>query len=57
MGPFIMGVVSDANGGDAKYGFIVATVFAAVLFFGLVFNFLYNPTAKKLAEIEASEYG
>ncbi|WP_338456682.1 MFS transporter, partial [uncultured Alteromonas sp.] len=27
-GPFIMGVVSDANGGDAKYGFVVATGFS-----------------------------
>ena len=56
-GPFIMGVVSDAYGGDAKYGFIVATVFTALLFVGLLYNYLYNPTEKRLAEIEASEYG
>ena len=37
-GPFIMGLVSDANGGDAKYGFMVATVFALILFFGLLYN-------------------
>ena len=55
-GPFVMGLVSDANGGDAKYGFMVATVFATILFVGLVFNYLYNPTQRKLAEIEASEY-
>ncbi len=56
-GPFIMGVVSDSMGGDAKYGFIVATVFAAILFVGLVYNFLRNPTETRLTEIEASEYG
>src|SRR5690606_22812683 len=31
-GPFVMGVVSDILGGDAKYGFIVASVFTAILF-------------------------
>ena len=56
-GPFIMGLVSDANGGDAKYGFMVATVFAAILFVGLLLNFIFNPTQQKLEEIEASEYG
>ena len=55
-GPFIMGLVSDANGGDAKYGFMVATGFAALLFIGLVYNFVKNPTKDRLAEIEASEY-
>ena len=55
-GPFIMGLVSDANGGDAKYGFMVATAFAAILFIGMVYNFVQNPTQKRLAEIEASEY-
>ena len=52
-----MGLVSDANGGDAKYGFMVATVFAAILFVGLLLNFIFNPTQQKLEEIEASEYG
>lgn len=55
-GPFIMGVVSDAMGGDAKYGFIVATVFAALLFVGLLYNYLADPTANRLREVEASEY-
>ena len=56
-GPFIMGVVSDANGGDAKYGFIVATVFALILFLGICYNYVKNPTQTRLAELEASEYG
>ena len=56
-GPFIMGVVSDAYGGDAKYGFIVATIFSGLLFAGLLYNYLFNPTEKRLAEIETLEYG
>ena len=56
-GPLIMGIVSDANGGDAKYGFIVATGFASLLFAGLLFNYLRNPTQQRLQEIEESEYG
>lgn len=56
-GPLIMGVVSDAMGGDAKYGFIVATGFAALLFLGLLFNYVMRPTEKRLAEVEATEYG
>jgi MFS transporter, FHS family, L-fucose permease len=56
-GPFIMGLVSDAYGGDAKYGFIVATVFTTLLFIGLLYNYLANPTEARLAAIEESEYG
>ena len=56
-GPFIMGVVSDAMGGDAKYGFIVATGFALLLFAGLLFNYLRNPAQQRLQQIEASDYG
>lgn len=56
-GPFVMGVVSDMYGGDAKYGFIVATVFTAILFAGLLYNYLFDPTKARLAEIEKSEYG
>ncbi|AEE24725.1 MAG: MFS transporter [Alteromonadaceae bacterium] len=55
-GPFIMGLVSDAFGGDAKYGFMVATGFSVVLFLGLLYNFVFNPTEKRLREIEAVEY-
>ncbi|MCC2617747.1 MFS transporter [Aestuariibacter halophilus] len=55
-GPFIMGVVSDAFGGDAKYGFMVAALFSALLFVGLLFNYWRNPTQARLAQIEATEY-
>ncbi|WP_232043595.1 MFS transporter [Alteromonas sp. 76-1] len=56
-GPFIMGVVSDANGGDAKYGFVVATGFSILLFLGLLYNAIAQPTRERLAMIEKREYG
>ncbi|MCC2606882.1 MFS transporter [Planctobacterium marinum] len=55
-GPLIMGIVSDANGGDARYGFMVAAGFTALLFFGFLYNYLRNPTEERLAEIERTEY-
>ncbi|ANB24481.1 MFS transporter [Alteromonas stellipolaris] len=56
-GPFIMGVVSDAYGGDAKYGFVVATGFSILLFLGLLYNAIVQPTRERLAMIEKREYG
>ena len=47
-GPFSMAVVSDALGG-AKYGFELATGFAALLFAGLAYNCLRNPAERRLA--------
>ncbi|MGQ8364474.1 MFS transporter [Glaciecola sp. 1036] len=55
-GPLIMGIVTDSNGGDAKYGFIVATIFSGLLFLGLLYNVIKKPTEQRLAEIERSEY-
>ncbi len=55
-GPLIMGIVTDANGGDAKYGFFVATVFSVLLFMGLVYNAMKKPTEQRLKEIERTEY-
>ncbi|XOV81343.1 MAG: sugar MFS transporter [Aestuariibacter sp.] len=55
-GPLVMGMVSDAYGGDAKYGFIVATGFSTLLFLGLLYNYLKNPTETRLATIERTEY-
>lgn len=56
-GPLVMGLVSDAMGGDAKYGFMVAMGFATILFLGLLYNYLYDPTSKRLSLVEASDYG
>jgi FHS family L-fucose permease-like MFS transporter len=56
LGPLSMGVISDAFGGNALYGFILATVFAGVLLIGTVYNLIKKPTEERLGEIEESEY-
>jgi fucose permease len=55
LGPFAMGVVSDIFG-HAKYGFVLATIFAALLFVGLVVNKIYDPARRRLAMLDSSEY-
>ena len=52
IGPLAMGAVSDAMGG-AKYGF---TGFTALLFLGLFFNWVFDPTREHLNRLEATEY-
>jgi FHS family L-fucose permease-like MFS transporter len=54
-GPFAMGAVSDAFGG-AKYGFFLATGFAALLFAGCVFNSIYEPTRERLKLLDRTQY-
>jgi len=54
-GPWAMGVVSDIFG-HARYGFILATILAGLLFVGTLFNWVYNPASKRLAELDSSEY-
>ncbi len=56
LGPLAMGVVSDLLGGEAIYGFALATVFAAVLAGGFVFNFIWKPTEIHLQKLNESEY-
>jgi len=56
LGPLAMGGVSDLFGHDAKYGFILATVFAALLFIGAVLNLIFNPTKLRLQNLDKSEY-
>jgi len=48
LGPLAMGAVSDAFGG-ARYGFVLATGFAAVLVAGLAANWLIKPAHERLA--------
>jgi fucose permease len=55
VGPLAMGAVSDAMG-HAKYGFALATGFAALLFVGLFFNWVFDPTRDHLSRLEATEY-
>ncbi len=50
LGPLAMGVLSDLYGANAKVGFMLATVFAALLFLGTLFNYVFKPTEKRLEE-------
>ena len=48
------------TGGDVfhhpKYGFVLATAFAGLLFAGLLLNRIYNPAKERLAQLDSSEY-
>ncbi|NLV29697.1 MAG: MFS transporter [Acidobacteria bacterium] len=55
VGPLAMGGLSDLFG-HARYGFVLATVFAALLFAGLLLNWIYDPARQRLAALDASEY-
>lgn len=56
LGPLMMGAVSDAFGQNAKYGFVLAAVFAALLFFLFVANLVFNPTKNRLQQLDQTEY-
>ena len=56
LGPLAMGAVSDLFGHNAKYGFVTATIFAALLFAGFIMNFIFDPTKKRLQQLDQSEY-
>jgi MFS transporter, FHS family, L-fucose permease len=55
IGPLAMGAVSDAFG-NIKYGFVLATIFAGLLFLGAFMNFVFNPTKERLLKLDISEY-
>ena len=55
LAPLMMGLVSDAMG-HIVYGFWLATAFAALLFVGLVLNWMLDPTRSVLERLDASEY-
>lgn len=54
-GPLAMAAVSDALG-DIRYGFVLATGFAALLFAGLVFNRFADPAGARLASRNDADY-
>ncbi len=56
LGPLAMGAASDLFGG-LRAGFVLATSFAALLFLGLLYNWIANPTRKVLQRSDASDYG
>jgi fucose permease len=55
VGPLAMGAVSDALG-DIKYGFVLATGFAGLLFAGLVINRVLDPAGARLASRDDTDY-
>ncbi len=55
LGPLAMGAVSDAFG-HPRYGFVLASLFAAVLFVGLLLNWIYNPARDRLVALDSTEY-
>ena len=55
LAPLSMGAVSDAMGGPV-YGFVLATGFAALLFFGLVLNNVFNPTREVFQRADQTDY-
>lgn len=52
LGPLAMGALSDAYGGT-EAGFGLATVFALLLFVGLVGNLVFDPARRRLLEFTA----
>ena len=55
VGPLAMGAVSDAMGGP-RFGFLLATVFAGLLFTGCLLNSLFHPAQSRLSALEESQY-
>lgn len=55
LGPLAMGAVGDAFGG-ARHGFALATGFAALLFAGLLWNWLRQPARAILISRDAGDY-
>lgn len=56
IGPLLMGAVSDAFNQNAKYGFVLSTVFAAILLSGFIYNMIFAPAKKRLEMLNESEY-
>ncbi len=55
VGPLAMGAVSDAIG-HPKYGFVLATGFAGLLFVGLLLNWVFDPARELLSRLDETEY-
>jgi fucose permease len=55
LAPLAIGAVSDAFG-QIAYGFWLATGFAALLFAGVLFNWVVNPTRDVLERLDLTEY-
>jgi fucose permease len=55
LAPLAMGALSDATG-QIAYGFWLATGLAALLFAGLMLNWLADPTRSVLERLDAADY-
>ena len=55
LGPLAMGAISDFFG-HPRYGFVLATIFAALLFAGLLLNWMFDPAGERLSTLDSSEY-
>ncbi|CAN7433647.1 MFS transporter [Phenylobacterium sp. LjRoot225] len=53
--PLVIGLASDAFG-DPKAGFVLATGLAALLFFGLAWNLVRDPSSRLLQARDAADY-
>jgi len=56
LGPLAMGAVSDAYG-TTEAGFVLATVFAFLMFAGLLVNWLLDPSRRRLQASDRHDYG
>ena len=54
-GPLAMAAISD-HFGSPRYGFVLATGFAGLLFVLLLLNWILNPTRNLLQRLDATEY-
>jgi fucose permease len=55
LAPLAMGAVSDALGGP-RYGFLLATGFATLLFAGLLCNSIFDPAGKVFERADRRDY-
>jgi fucose permease len=53
LAPLFMGMISDMFG-HVKYGFILATGFAILLFVAMLYNYFKDPSAQALQQIDAA---
>jgi fucose permease len=54
--PLAMGAIGDAMG-HIRYAFWLASAFSALLFVGLLLNWIFDPTRDVLQRLNRSEYG
>ena len=57
LAPLAMGRPQATGSGGLRTGFVLATVWAVLLFLGLLFNWIANPAREVLLWSDRSEYG